>query len=110
MHREVSGRAPGRSGQIAAATSSQFSGLLTFTPLPDHLGKHRPTADELAGSGNEAMVGPVLSSRSGRRIAMSLAIAAAVASWSAAPQARAATEDDALQQAVNYVFTGRIDP
>ena len=61
-------------------------------------------------AGNEAMVGPVLSSRSGRKIALSLAIAAAAVSWSLAPQARAAAEDDALQQAVNYVFTGRIDP
>ena len=56
------------------------------------------------------MAGPVLSSRSDRGIALSLAIAAAVVSSLAAPQARAATEDDVLQQAVNYVFTGRVDP
>jgi len=41
---------------------------------------------------------------------VSLAIAAAAFSWSIAPRARAAAEDDVLQQAVNYVFTGRIDP
>ena len=75
-----------------------------------HLGEHRPIADELAGSGKEAMVDPVLASRTGRNIVLSLAIAIAAVSWSIAPQARAAAEDDVFQQAVNYVFTGRIDP
>ena len=56
------------------------------------------------------MVDPVLASRTGRNIVLSLAIAIAAVSWSIAPQARAAAEDDVFQQAVNYVFTGRIDP
>jgi|GEM_PF-1043393 len=56
------------------------------------------------------MVDQMRSRRTGRGIALSLAIAAAAVSWSVAPPARAASEDDLLQQAVNYVFTGRIDP
>jgi hypothetical protein len=73
-------------------------------------GERRPIADSPVGYGNEAMAGPVLSNRSGRTIGLSLAIAVAVFSCSIAPLARAASEDDLLQQAVNYVFTGRIDP
>lgn len=56
------------------------------------------------------MAGTILTGRSGRRIALSLAIATAAVSLSIAPPARAAEEDDVLQQAVNYVFTGRVDP
>lgn len=63
-----------------------------------------------AGYGNEAMAGLVRSIRSGHRIRLLLAVAAASFSWSLPPQARAAAEDDVFQQAVNYVFTGRIDP
>jgi hypothetical protein len=38
------------------------------------------------------------------------AVAVAFFLWFVAPQAQAATEDDRFQQAVNYVFTGSIDP
>ena len=41
---------------------------------------------------------------------LSLALAAVSFFWVAPPQARAAAEDDVLQQAVNYVFTGTTDP
>jgi hypothetical protein len=40
----------------------------------------------------------------------SLVIAAASLLWMAFPQICTAAEDDVLQQAVNYVFTGAIDP
>jgi hypothetical protein len=56
------------------------------------------------------MAGSAPSSKNGRGIALCLAIAAAAFACSIAPQARAAAEDDVFQQAVNYVFTGRIDP
>jgi hypothetical protein len=37
-------------------------------------------------------------------------VAAAAFLWLAFPQISAAAEDDVLQQAINYVFTGAIDP
>jgi hypothetical protein len=43
-------------------------------------------------------------------IRWSLAIAAAAFFGTAALQLRAMAEDDAFQHAVNYVFTGRVDP
>jgi hypothetical protein len=39
-----------------------------------------------------------------------LVVAAAAFLWTASPQVSAAAEDDVLQQAINYVFTGTIDP
>jgi hypothetical protein len=60
--------------------------------------------------GSVAMTGLVLWTRSGPRIWLSLAIAAASILALAPRQARAMSEDDVFQQAVNYIFTGRIDP
>ena len=37
-------------------------------------------------------------------------IAVTVQPWMAPQQARAMAEDDVFQQAINYIFTGRIDP
>jgi C-terminal processing protease CtpA/Prc len=39
-----------------------------------------------------------------------LAIAVASFLWTITLQTRAVPEDDVFQQAVNYVFTGKIDP
>jgi len=44
------------------------------------------------------------------KIRLCLAIAAVFLLLTAPLQTRAVAEDDVLQQAVNYVFTGRIDP
>jgi hypothetical protein len=43
----------------------------------------------------------------GRALAV---VAAAVVLWTALPQNQAAAEDDLLQKAINYVFTGTVDP
>jgi hypothetical protein len=57
-----------------------------------------------------AMTGLALWTRSGRRVWLSLAIAAASILALGPLQTRAMSEDDVFQQAVNYIFTGRIDP
>jgi hypothetical protein len=46
----------------------------------------------------------------GHKIGLFLAVAVASLVWTAALQDRALAADDVFQQAVNYVFTGRIDP
>lgn len=48
--------------------------------------------------------------KSGHKFRQSLAIAIASFLWTITLQARAVPEDDVFQQAVNYVFTGKIDP
>ena len=55
------------------------------------------------------MTGLALRKRSGHKIRLSLAIAVASFFWMV-PLQTAMTEDDVFQQAINYVFTGRIDP
>jgi hypothetical protein len=60
--------------------------------------------------GNQAMTGLALPKDSCRGMKFSLAVATVSFLWMAPPQARAAAEDDVLQQAVNYVFTGSTDP
>jgi hypothetical protein len=50
------------------------------------------------------------SHESHRKFGRSLAVAAAAFFWTIPLPARAAAEDDVFQQAVNYVFTGKIDP
>ena len=57
------------------------------------------------------MTGLVRRKQSGRRIALPLAVAA-IASilWLVPLQTSALSEDDVFQQAINYIFTGRIDP
>ena len=57
------------------------------------------------------MTGLVRGKQSGRRIGLSLAVAA-IASilWLVPLQTSALSEDDVFQQAINYIFTGRIDP
>lgn len=44
------------------------------------------------------------------RIRWSLAVAIVAILWAPSQQARAAAQDDVFQKAVNYIFTGRIDP
>jgi hypothetical protein len=56
------------------------------------------------------MTGLALCKKNGHRTGLSLAIAATSILWMASLQTRAMTEDDVFQQAINYVFTGRIDP
>jgi hypothetical protein len=56
------------------------------------------------------MTGLALLNKSGHKFRLSLAIAVASFLWTIALQTRAVPEDDVFQQAVNYVFTGRIDP
>ena len=56
------------------------------------------------------MTGLALWTRSGPRVWLSLAIAAASILALVPLQTRAMSEDDVFQQAVNYIFTGRIDP
>ena len=51
-----------------------------------------------------------LLNRRGRKFRLSLAIAAASLLWTVALQTRAVPGDDLFQQAVNYVFTGKINP
>jgi hypothetical protein len=54
---------------------------------------------------------PKTASNSRRRRAERCVVVAAVTFlWAAPPQIRAATEDDLLQKAVDYVFTGKVDP
>ena len=55
------------------------------------------------------MTGLTLRKRSGYK-RLSFAIAVALFCWMAPLQTRAMTEDDVFQQAINYIFTGRIDP
>ena len=57
------------------------------------------------------MTGLVRRKQSGRRIGLPLAVAA-IASilWLVPLQTSALSEDDVFQQAINYIFTGRIDP
>src|SRR3981189_247366 len=61
--------------------------------------------------GSAAMTGLVRRKQSGRRIGLPLAVAA-IASilWLVPLQTSALSEDDVFQQAINYIFTGRIDP
>ena len=56
------------------------------------------------------MTGLALWTRSGPRVWLSLAVAAASILALVPLQTRAMSEDDVFQQAVNYIFTGRIDP
>jgi hypothetical protein len=56
------------------------------------------------------MTGLALLNKSGHKFRLSLGIAVASFLWTIALQTRAVPEDDVFQQAVNYVFTGRIDP
>src|ERR1700687_461797 len=56
------------------------------------------------------MTGSALPDNSWRRRRWALAIAAVSLLCTIAPHERAVAEDDVLQQAVNYVFTGSIDP
>ena len=57
------------------------------------------------------MTGLALLNKSGHKFRLSLAIAVAAFLWTIDLQARAVPEDDdVFEQAVNYVFTGRIDP
>src|SRR5260370_4611183 len=56
------------------------------------------------------MTGSAFRNSNWRRTRLCLAVATVSVLWAIAPQARAAAEDDVLQQAVNYVFTGNIDP
>jgi hypothetical protein len=48
-------------------------------------------------------------SRQGRTLRGRSLVAAATFLWMAVPQISATAEDDVLQQAINYVFTGAID-
>jgi hypothetical protein len=56
------------------------------------------------------MTGSAFPNSSWRRTRLCLAVATVSVLWAIPPQARAAAEDDVLQQAVNYVFTGSTDP
>jgi hypothetical protein len=56
------------------------------------------------------MAGSVRLNKGWNKVRWPLAVAAASFLWTAPLQIRAATEDDVFQLAVNYVFTGRIDP
>jgi hypothetical protein len=71
-----------------------------------------PVNDWQAAGGcrSEAMTGLALRKRSGHMIRLSLAIAVASFHWMVPLQTRPMSEDDVFQQAINYIFTGRIDP
>ncbi len=56
------------------------------------------------------MTGLALWTRSGPRVWLSLAVAAASILALVPLPTRAMSEDDVFQQVVNYIFTGRIDP
>ena len=56
------------------------------------------------------MTGLALLNKSGHTFRLSLAIAVASFLWTITLQTRAVPKDDVFQQAVNYVFTGKIDP
>jgi hypothetical protein len=56
------------------------------------------------------MTGLALLNKSGHKFRLSLAIAVASFLWTITLQTRAVPEDDVFQQAVNYLFTGKIDP
>jgi len=62
------------------------------------------------GHRNEAMAGLALPDESCHKIRLSLAVAVASFLWSVPLPTPAAAADGVFQQAVNYVFTGRIDP
>jgi hypothetical protein len=70
----------------------------------------RYDAGGIRADGNLAMTGLALPESSCRRMRLSLAVAAVSCLCMFPPQARAAAEDDVLQQALNYVFTGSTDP
>lgn len=55
------------------------------------------------------MTGLMFRKRSGYK-RLSVAIVVAFFTWMAPQQTRAVTEDDVFQQAINYIFTGQIDP
>jgi len=73
--------------------------------------KHCKQAKEQAAAGwrRKAMTGLTCRDRVGHKW-LSFAIVVVLFSWMAPLQTRAATEDDVFQQAINYIFTGRIDP
>jgi hypothetical protein len=56
------------------------------------------------------MTGLALGNRRGPKIRLSVAIAVAAFLWVVPVQTRPIIEDDVFQQAINYIFTGRIDP
>jgi hypothetical protein len=56
------------------------------------------------------MTGLALWRRSGHRIRLSWAITVASVLWLAPLHTRALADDEVFQQAINYIFTGRIDP
>ena len=56
------------------------------------------------------MTGLALLNKSCHKIRLLLHIAVVSFFWTVTLQTRAVAEDDVFQQAVNYVFTGRIDP
>ncbi len=56
------------------------------------------------------MTGLALLNKSGHKFRLSLVIAVASFLWTITLQTRAVPEDDVFQQAVNYIFTGKIDP
>ena len=55
------------------------------------------------------MTGLALWRRDARRIGLSLAVAVGASLWLVPLQTRALSEDDVFQQAINYIFTGRIE-
>jgi len=56
------------------------------------------------------MTGSALLNKSGHKFRLSVAIAVASFLWTITLQTRAVPDDDVFQQAVNYVFTGKIRP
>ena len=73
-------------------------------------GECRLYSNAPGGYRNEAMTGLALLNKSDHKFRLSLAIAVASFLWTITLQTRAVPEDDVFQQAVNYVFTGKIDP
>src|SRR6266478_8345639 len=72
-------------------------------------GECRLYSNAPGGYRNEAMTGLALLNKSGHKFRLSLAIAVASFLWTITLQTRAVPEDDVFQQAVNYVFTVKID-
>jgi hypothetical protein len=56
------------------------------------------------------MAGLVLPNESCHKIRLLFAVAVASLLWTVPLQTRVAAEDDVFQEAINYVFTGKIDP
>lgn len=56
------------------------------------------------------MAGLAIRTESCLKIGLSFVVAIATVLWTVPIQTSAAAENDVFQQAVNYVFTGRIDP